>query len=205
MSDLVRGKYPVTDPFFSALGQTANATQTNIALRSNAKVIGINGLTDGAALTTQVATAVAVPVEVGDVITKVTVFVGATGAGTPTNSWAAVYSGVLTTPALLGQSTDGATAAIAASGAFVFTLASPLLITAANAPYGYVYVSVMVKATTPPTLASATIATAVAYQWYTNAPLKMGAVTHGSTLTTTAPATIASPTAQAVTPIVVLS
>ena len=63
----------------------------------------------------------------------------------------------------------------------------------------------MVKATSTPTLASATVATAVAYQWYTNAPLKMGALTHGSSLTTTAPATIASPTAQAVTPIVVLS
>ena len=204
MSDLVRGKYHVTSPFYSVLGNAANATQSNIAARSNAEVVGLNALTDGAALTTQVATAVAIPVEVGDVITKVTVFVGATAAGTPTNQFAALYSGIAT-PALLAQSTDGTTGAIAASGAFTFTLASPVLITAANAPQGFIYASVMVKATSTPTLASATVATAVAYQWYANAPLKMGALTHGSSLTTTAPATIASPAAQAVTPIVVLS
>jgi len=205
MSDLVRGKYPVTAPFYKVLGANSNATQSNIALRSNVEVVGLNALTDGTALTTQVATAVAIPVEIGDIISKVTVFVGATGAGTPTNSWAAIYSGVATTPSLLGQSADGTTAAIAASGAFTFTLSTPILVTAANAPYGYIYASVMVKATTPPTLASATIATAVAYQWYTNAPLKMSAIAHGSSLTTTAPATIASGSAQAVTPIVALS
>ena len=204
MSDLVRGKYPVTAPFYKVLGNPANATQSNIAARSNVEVVGLNALTDGTALTTQVATAVAVPVEIGDVISKVTVFVGATGAGTPTNSWAAVYSGIAT-PALLGQSADGASGAINASGAYTFTLATPITVTAANAPQGFIYVSVMVKATTPPTLASATVALAVAYQWFTNAPLKMGALTHGSSLTTTAPATIASPSAQAVTPIVVLS
>lgn len=205
MSDLVRGKYHVTSPFWSAVtGQASNASQVNIAPRSNVEVTGANALTDGTALTTQVATAVAIPVEIGDVISKVTVFVGATPAGTPTNSFAALYSGI-TVPALLGQSVDGATAAIAASGAFVFTLPAPILVTAANAPYGYIYASVMVKATSVPSLASVTVATAVSYKWYTNGPLGLGALAHGSALTTTAPATITGQAAQAVTPIVVLS
>ena len=200
---LSRGRYSATNPLYSYLGQPVNASQSDIAVRTNATVLGMQALTDGAALTTQVCTAVPVPVEVGDVITKVSVFVGATAAGTPTNSWAAVYSGVAV-PALLNQSTDGATAVIAASGRFDFTIPATM-VTAANAPQGFWYASVMVKATSVPTLAAVTIAAAVAYQWYTTAPLKMGAVTHGSALTATAPATIATPTAQAVTPIVVLS
>lgn len=204
MSDLVRGKYPVTNPLFSAFGQTANASQANVALRTNAVVTGLNALTDGAALTTAVATAVAIPVEVGDVITKVTVFVGATAAGTPTNSFAALYSGVAV-PALLGQSVSGGVAAIAASGAFVFTLATPISVTAANAPLGFIYASVVVAATATPSLASTTVATAVAYKWFANAPLGLGALAHGAALSTTAPATITGQTAQAVTPIVVLS
>ena len=204
MSDLVRGKYPVTNPLFTALGQSANVSQSNIALRTNAVVTGLNALTDGAALTTQVATAVAIPVEIGDVLSKVTVFVGATAAGTPTNSFAALYSG-LAVPALLTQSVDGGAAAIAASGAFVFTLAAPVLVTAANAPFGYLYASVMVKATVAPTLASTTVATAVAYKWFANAPLGLGALAHGAALTSAAPATITGQTAQAVTPLVTLS
>ena len=204
MSDLVRGKYPVTNPLFSAFGQTANASQANVALRTNAVVTGLNALTDGAALTTAVATAVAIPVEVGDVITKVTVFVGATAAGTPTNSFAALYSGVAV-PALLGQSVSGGVAAIAASGAFTFTLASAINVTAANAPLGFIYASVVVAATATPSLASTTVATAVAYKWFANAPLGLGALAHGAALSTTAPATITGQTAQAVTPIVVLS
>lgn len=201
---LVRGKYPLTNPLYNLFGQVGNVTQSNIALRTNASVTGLNALTDGAALTTQVATAVAIPVEIGDVISKVTVFVGATAAGTPTNSFAALYSGVAV-PALLTQSVDGGAAAIAASGAFVFTLAAPVLVTAANAPTGFLYASVMVKATAVPSLASTTVAVAVAYPWFTKSPLGLGALAHGSALTTTAPATITGQTAQAVTPIVVLS
>ena len=204
MSDLVRGRYQVSNPLYSVLGQPSNATQSNLAARSNAVTTGLNALTDGAALTTAVATAVAIPVEVGDVVSKVTVVVGATAAGTPTNSFAALYSGVAV-PALLAQSVDGAAAAIAASGAFVFTLATPVLVTAVNAPYGFLYASVMVKATTPPTLASTTVATAVAFKWFTNGPLGLGALAHGAALASTAPATITGQVAQAVTPIVFLT
>ena len=206
MADLVRGRYHVTNPVWSYLGQPVNATQSDIAYRSNAAVTGLAGLADtAAALTTQVCTSVPVPVEYGDVITKISVVVGATAAGTPTNSFAALYSGIATTPALLAQSTDITTTAIAASGVFTWTLASPIMVTPTNAPNGYLYASIMVKATTVPSLATVSVATAVGYKFFTNSPLGMGALTHGSSLTATAPTTIASSTAQAATPIVFLS
>jgi hypothetical protein len=209
MADLVRGRYNVTNPLWSYVGQAVNGTQSDIAVRSNAAVLGLAGLTDSAAaLTTQVCTAVPVPVEYGDVISKVTVVVGATAAGTPTNAFAALYSGIATTPALLAQATDISSAAIAASAVFTFTLASSVLVTPANAPFGYIYASIMSKATVVPSLATVSVAAAVAYKWGltgATAPLGMGAITHGSALTTTAPATITSPTAQAATPIVFLS
>lgn len=206
MADLVRGRYNLTNPVWNWLGQPVNATQSDVAVRSNLAFGPGLALTDGAALATGVMTSVAIPVEYGDVISKVSVLVGATAEATGTHAWAALYSG-LATPALLAQATDltGATAVGPASGRFDFTLASSQLITPANAPQGFVYASIMVAATTVPTLASYTHAAAVAYQWFTNGPLKMGALTSGSSLTTTAPATIASPSAQAVTPVMFLS
>jgi len=202
MSDLVRGSYAVTSPI-KKLTANMNVSQSNIAARSNLEWAGTVAMTDGAtALTTQVCTSVAVPVEYGDIISKVTMLVGATAAGSPTNSWAALYSGIAT-PALMAQSADGTSAAIAASGAFTFTLATPQVVTPVNAPNGFLYVSIMVKATVP-TLASVTNATAVTYKWFTNSPLFLAA-THGSALTTTAPATIVTPAAQALTPVVFLT
>jgi len=202
MSDLVRGKYPVTDPKWSLMGQPSNASQAGVAARTN-YTHGL-ALTDGAALSSGVATAVAIPVEIGDVITAIDVIVGATAEATGTHAYAALYSGIAT-PALLAQSTDATgAAAVAASARFSFTLASAVTITSAIAPTGFVYASICVTATTVPTLASFTVAAAVAYQWFSTAPAKMGAVTHGSGLVGVAPATIASPAAQAVTPVVFL-
>lgn len=210
MSDLVRGRFHVTNPVWCALGQPVNATQSDIAVRSNLDAWGSPVLSDGAALATGVITAVAVPVEYGDVISKISVLVGATAEATGTHAWAALYSAPAAqgTPALLGtQSTDNTgAAAMGASARFDFTLGgTPVLITPTNAPQGYVWAAVCVTATTVPTLASFTLATAVAYPWFTNAPVKMGAITSGSALGATAPATLASPAAQAVTPVMFLS
>lgn len=206
MADLVRGRYPMTNELWSYLGQPVNANQSDLAVRSNLGMLP-GALSDGAALATGVATAVPVPVEYGDVITKISVLAGATAESGGTHLWAALYSG-LATPALLAQSADntGATA-VAASARFDFTLATPQLITPANAPNGFVYASVMCaqSAGAVPTLVSISVATAVAYAWFANSPVKMGAVTHGSALLGTAPATIATPAAQAVTPLVFLS
>jgi hypothetical protein len=62
-------------------------------------------VTNTAALTTQVMTSVAIPLEVGDVVTNLTFLSGATAAGTPTNWWFALYD-TSATPALIAQSAD---------------------------------------------------------------------------------------------------
>jgi hypothetical protein len=50
-------------------------------------------------------TSVAIPLEVGDVVTNLTFLSGATAAGTPTNYWFALYD-TSATPALIAQSAD---------------------------------------------------------------------------------------------------
>jgi hypothetical protein len=93
MSDLIRGQYPVTHGLKKATGGFQNATQANVMARSNAEFLGLANLADTATIVaaTGVAVGVAVPVEYGDIISKVTVLVGATAAGTPTNQWGALY------------------------------------------------------------------------------------------------------------------
>ena len=172
--------------------------------RSNAYALGLSGDNDGALAATGVCNAVAVPVEVGDTISKISIFAGATAEATGTHAFAALYSGIAV-PVLLAQSADNVgAAAIAASARFDFLLATPVVITSAIAPNGFVYASVAVTAGTVPTAASVNTPTAVSYQWYATAPLFFSA-THGSAVGGVAPATIASPAAKATTPIVVLA
>lgn len=204
MSDLVRGRYPVTYPLAKLTGLAPNTAQGNIAVRSNFEWFGLANPTDGALAATGVGCAVPIPVEVGDTITKISILAGATAEATGTHTFAALYSGIAV-PALLAQSTDNTgAAAVAASARFDYTLASAVSITQAMAPYGFVYASIVVTATTVPTAATVSTPTAIGYQWYANGPLFLAA-THGSGLTTTAPATIASPSAKAVAPLVFLS
>jgi len=202
MADLVRGKYPVTHPLSKLFG-SFNATQGDLALRSNAEWFGLSGISDGALAGTGVGCAVPIPVEVGDTFTKVSLFVGGTAEATGTHAFAALYSGVAT-PALLNQSADttGA-AALAASARFDFTIPATT-ITSATAPGGFIYASIAITAGTIPTAMSVATPTAVGYQLFSNAPLFLSA-THGSALGATAAATIATPSAKAVAPIVVLS
>lgn len=146
------------------------------------------------ALTTAVMTAVPIKLAPGDVITSVNYFVGTTAAGTPTNSWVALYSNA-TIPALLAQSTDATTTALAAFTKVTATLATAQTITAA----GIYWVAIMVKATTVPTLLGSIGVP----------PIVTGernlAVTSGSALVATAPATLATPTVQRFVPYVVLA
>lgn len=204
MSDLIRGRYPATHPL-SKLFASYNTTQGNVAVRSNVEWFGFSGISDGALAATGVAAAVPVPVEVGDTISAITIFVGGTAEATGTQAWAALYSG-LAVPALMAQSTSltGATAVSPASAAFKFTLATPQVITSANAPNGFVYASIAVTATTVPTAMSVATPAAVNYQLFPGAPLGF-AVTHGSAVGATAPATITGQAAKAVAPVVVLS
>jgi hypothetical protein len=146
------------------------------------------------ALTTQVMTAAAIKLVAGDVITNVSYFVGTTAAGTPTNSWVALYSNAAT-PALLAQSADATSGALAA-----FTKQTIALATAQTiSKTGIYWVAIMSKATTVPTLLG----------HMGVPPIVTGeinlAVTSGSALTTTAPATLATPTVSRFVPYVVLT
>lgn len=174
-----------------------------LAARSNGYFLGFSGMTDGALAATGVLAAVAVPVSIGDVFSKLTIAVGATAGATMTHQFAALYAGTGAAPALLGQSTDTTSAAIAASGAASWTFTSPITVTAANAPFGFIYAGVAITAATIPTAAVVSTPTAVGYKWFTNGPLFFSA-TAGSGLAGTAVA-IASPAAKAVAPIVFLT
>lgn len=201
--DLVSGNFPISYPFAALTGQTANTAQGNLRPRSNMEWFGLGNITDGALAATGVGCAVAIPVQNGDVISKISILAGATAEATGTHTFAALYSGIAV-PALMAQSTDNTgAAAVAASARFDYTLATAQAITPTNAPNGFVYASIVMTATTVATAASIATPTAVGYQWYTTGPLFLSA-THGSGLTTTAPATIASPSAKAVAPIVFL-
>jgi hypothetical protein len=202
-SDLVAAGYPTTYPFRKLLGLAGQVQQANRSQRSNLEFTGLANPTDGALAGTGVGCFVPIPVEVGDVLSKITMLVGATAAETPTHSFAALYSGIAV-PALLGQSADGTNAAIAASKPFTFTLENALEATAANAPNGFIYAEVAVTATVVPTAAVVSIPTAIGYQWFTNGPLFLSA-TAGAALVGKAAATIVTPAAKAVAPLLFVS
>lgn len=188
--DVLSGRYPLTDDFWKILGQPVNASQPNIPVRSNGRVLGLGNLTDeAAALVSGEITLLAVPVEVGDQITLVDFFVGATPGSTLTHQWAAIYSGTLTTAVLQNkQSADITTATLAASTTQTLTLPSGgVPITSVNAPYGYVYVAISFTGTVP-SLTSAVPAAACQYAWYPDMPL-LAALT-GSAVGATAPSTL---------------
>lgn len=149
-----------------------------------------------AALTTQVMSAVALYLEAGDVVTNLTFCSATTAAGTPTNWWFALYS-TAATPALLGQTADQTSTAWAANTAKTVALATPYTV----ATTGVHYAAIMVKATTVPTLLGASLNANASAAVVTGQ--KVLANTSGSSLTDTAPATIASPTTVATVPYVV--
>lgn len=153
---------------------------------------------DLSALTTQVMLSVAVPLQPGDVVSNITFKSGATAAGTPTNYWVALYSSAAT-PALLAQSADQTTTAWAANTVKTLALATAQEITTA----GIYYAALMVKATTPPTLVGKSVGIAGAAASILSS--KVLAQTSGSSLTDTAPSTIASATTVANVPLVVLT
>lgn len=203
--DLASGFYGMSNPVKSALGAVNVAVPGDQRACSNGEVLGLGGLSDGALAATGVLCAVPIPVDVGQTITKVSVYVGGQAEGTGTHAFAAIYSGIAV-PALLRQSTDltGATAVGPVNARFDFTLSTPYMITATDAPNGFIYAGVAVTATTVPTVASSATPTAINYQLGANSPLFLS-LTAGSALGATAAATIASPAAKAVAPIITLS
>lgn len=152
-----------------------------------------------AALTTQVMTSVAVYLEKGDVVSNLTFVSATTAAATPTNWWFALYDNSAT-PALLRQTADQTSTAWAANTAKTLALSSAYKVTAT----GIYYAAVCVKASTVPTLAGASLHNAVEAGAVV-AGQKVLAQTSGSSLTDTAPATIATPTTVATVPLVIVT
>lgn len=163
-----------------------------VTARSNMR--RLDAVADTGALTTQVMTSVALYLRKGDVVTNLTFRSGATAAGTPTNYWFALYSSA-STPALLAQTADQLTAAWAATTNKTLALSSPVTIK----EDGVYWAAIMVKATTVPSLVGVSTTAAAAIV----SGEKSLAQTSGSSLTTTAPATIASPTAVATVPLAI--
>lgn len=202
--------YGLQNPVAAILGFVDVATPNEIA-HTNLEYLGFNGMTDGALAATGVFNAVPIAVQPGDVITNISILAGATAEATGTHAFAALYSGIAV-PALLGQSADNTgAAAIAASAAFKFPLATvggvagtSYVVKPADAPNGFIYAGVAITAGTVPTVATITDAVAVDLQWNTNAPLFLS-MTAGSALAGTPAATLASPAVKATIPVIVLT
>lgn len=205
---LTRGKYHTTNPIWSVLGQPVNALNPGQPVFSNLDYLGLASAADtAAALVTAKTVAVPVPVDVGVTISKITVVAGATAEATGTHVNAGIFSGIAV-PALQSQSADNTgAAAIGASAAFTFTLATPVLVTPTIAPGGFIYAAVGITATTVPSLAAVSVAAAVGYQWgiggVTTSPLGFAFNVTGGGATMVS--TLAGITAQAAAPLVFLS
>ncbi|MDX3582534.1 hypothetical protein [Streptomyces europaeiscabiei] len=176
---------------------TADPASPDTFFRRNLPRVGLYdsaGDTGQVALTTQVMTSVPIYLHAGDVITNVSFRSGATAADTPTNWFFALYSKAAT-PALLAQTADQTTTAWAANTTKTVALATAQTITES----GIYWVGIMVKATAVPTLLGTIAAPAIA------TGERNLSQSSGSSLTTTAPATIATPTAKQFVPYVVLT
>lgn len=152
---------------------------------------------NGAALTSGVMTSVSLKLNAGITISQIGFVSATTAAGTPTHWGYAVHSGAAT-PALLGSTADQTTTAFPANTLLYKPLATPVVIKS-----GLVYwVSFWMAATTVPTLLSAPAMTAGLLNAIgIQTTDKALCVTSGSGLTTTPPATIASPTVSLVVPV----
>jgi hypothetical protein len=202
--------YNAIDAMF---GQGTLVSDSGRQVRSNAFAMGgFNGLADSALAGSGVACFVPIPVWPGDVITNVNFLVGATPGSTLTHAWCAIYAGSTATgplalPTVIAQSTDSTAATLAASGWAKFALSSAQTITQAQALYGYIYAAISFTGTVP-TAASYSTPTALvtagaASSFNVNAPI-FNSFTAGSALGATA-VTVASPSAKATCPLIVLS
>jgi len=156
---------------------------------------------NGAALTSGVMTSVSFKLGAGQKISNISVVSATTAAGTPTHWWFALYSAAAT-PAKVAQTADQTTTALGANTLVTKALAAPVTI----AVSGIYWIGINFTATTVPTLLSAP---AQAAGLLNNAGILTGdkglAVTSGSGLLGVAPATIATPAASLVVPLVFVS
>lgn len=182
MPDLVNGVYPIKNPQWLSNGQPSGCFRESLPFGR------LQGLNNMASPGTGVMLSVALPLQAGDIVTSLTFLSGATAAATPTNWWFALYD-TAATAALLRQTADQTSTAWAANTAKTVALA-----TSYTVPTSGVYrAAVMVAAGTPPTIAGLTVQNAAGAGAVVSGQLIL-AQTSGSGLTTTAPATIATPT-----------
>lgn len=147
---------------------------------------------------TGVAHATRVPVNPGDVLSSITFIIATTAAGTPTAGYAAVRNSAGT---VVAQTADFASTARAANTAYTVAFATPYLVTEA----GLYYVEISFTATTVPTLAGVSLHNAAVSTGSSGIGQPVLAVTHGSGVGATPPATVATPTASASIPYLVLT
>ncbi|WP_405676906.1 hypothetical protein OG292_19885 [Streptomyces sp. NBC_01511] len=169
------------------LNTASRPDPVNVFHRANLPRVGLD---DVATAATGVMCSVALYLNDGDTVTNLTFISGGTAAGTPTNCFVALYSGA---GVFLGQSADQLTAAWAADTAKTIALAAPVKISKS----GIYFAAISVTASTVPTLIGSTGAK----------PFLIGegnlAQTSGSSLTGTAPATIATPAFKRAVPLVI--
>lgn len=204
--DLVGAGYPISRPLLALLGGNSNLVQPNVPIKTNLD-FGLGGLVDAALAATGSINAVAVPVSPGDVFTKLSVMVGAS-AGSP-SGWGFLFTGTGSAPGTAGAAptliaqSASATTPMAASTLYSFTFTSPVVISAVQAPYGYIYaaISTVQTSTASPSFVAMTAAAATQYPWFPTSPVALYA-TSGST---TGFATLGTSTKQANPPVVLLS
>lgn len=190
------GRYPrvVTDsPAHDDPYNALPGVDRDVFVRSNLPAYAATS--DLAATGTGVAIGVPIWLEKGDIVTAITFVSGGTAAATPTAWWHALYD---TDGSLLAQTADQGSAAWAADTAKKLNLSSPVTVPRR----GWYTAATMVAAGTVPTLLGAAPRTSTASLFTGSKALGR---TFGSSLSTTAPASISSPTTVAKCPLVIVS
>ncbi|GGN86363.1 hypothetical protein GCM10010112_67840 [Actinoplanes lobatus] len=177
-----RERYPGIDP-------TDDMYRTNMPRRA--------AVSNASVLTTQVLSTVPIYLFQGDTVTSITFVSATTAASVPTNWWFALYD---PDGALVGQTADQTSTAWAANTKMTKALGTPAAITET----GWYRAGIMVKATTPPTLAGVALHNAVESAALISGELILSA-TSDSSLTDTAPATLGALTAIAGVPLCILT
>lgn len=171
MSDLVSGRYGALEPLWTMLGRPVSAKQSDIPGRSNVSFFGYGTPLDSATAATKKGVFAAIPVQWGDEITKITVFIGATEGKTGPVSFTALYSGISgkKEASLLGQSAKKEVA-IKPKLPLTEELEKAVLITPENAPGGWVYAGLVLEATTINTLIGTKAVAAAQKEWFAGGP-----------------------------------
>ncbi len=171
MADLVSGRYGALEPLWTLLGRPVNKAQSDIPGRTNVSFFGYGTPLDSATAATKKGVFAAVPVQWGDVISAVTVLVGATEGKTGVTSFVAVYSGISgkKEASLLAQSAKKEVA-IKPKLPLTEELEKSVLITPENAPGGWVYAGLIVEATTINTEIGTNAVAAAQKEWFAGGP-----------------------------------